>query len=231
MSTTSPLAASVGAAAALILAAMALLAPIEVRHSAPFGFSLTLDSRRGIAVRGGFVTPNYPDFNRVDLDLRAYNVAADYDLTVHIRPDQPGAADVRTIALSVPGERIRHDKATFVDPFLTLRFPPIADSVGHRYYVWVEPGPRNGDDVVTLWSVKSYSRARGSTVLAAFLRFGWGTSTPVAIRAALLGLLMALLAGFGWLMAAVTTVALEASQQARSPGRRPWPTRKTGGIH
>jgi hypothetical protein len=198
---------AVGALAALLLAGAGLLAPLEVRHSAPFGFNLTFDARRGIAVRGGQLVANYPDFNRLDLDLRAYNLDADYDLTVHLRPDRPGAPDVRTLALSVPGREIRHDKATFADPFLTLRFPPIEHSAGQRYHVWIESGPRNRDDVVALWSIKSYSRANGAAVLAAFLRDLPGGAGQPLVQGLLVGLLLALVALFGWLIAAVTALA------------------------
>ena len=202
------MAAVVGVIAAVTLAGSALLVPVEVRHSAPFGFSLTLDAERGIAVRGGFVTANYPDFNRLDLDLRAYDVDAEYDLTVHVRPDQAGAPDVRTIALSLPGERIRHDKAPFADPFVTLRFPPIADSVGRRYYVWVEAGPRNRDDVLALWSIKSYSRVTGREVLAAYLADPPGDAAPDLVRAIIVSLLLGLVASFGWLVGALTSLAV-----------------------
>jgi hypothetical protein len=222
---------AVGVVAALLLVGLGLLAPIEVRHSAPFGFSQTLDRERGIAVRGGFVTPNYPGFNRVDLDLRAYHRDADYDLTVHVRRDRPGAADLRTIPLSLPGERIRHDKPPFADPFQTVRFPPIPDAAGRRFYVWVEPGPRNRDDVVALWSIKSYSRARGADVLAAFLQFRAGDAAPIATRAALVGLPLALAGTFGWLMAAVTALALRSGRESNPARFGRWRTPRTGGIH
>lgn len=208
---------AVGVVAALVLVGLGPLAPIEVRHSAPFGFSLTLDRDRGIAVRGGFVTPNYPDFNRIDLDLRAYDRDADYDLTVHVRRDRPGAAAIRTVPLSLPGERIWHAKPTFADPFLTVRFPPIPGSAGRRYYVWVESGPRNRDDVVALWSIKSYSRARGADVLAAFLQTRSGTTAAIPPRGALVGVLLALVAAFGWLMAAATALALRVGRENAAP--------------
>ena len=200
-------ATAVGILAALVLLGAALWAPIEVRHSAPFGFNLTFDADRRIAVRGGSVTPNYPDFNRLDLDLRAYDLSATYDLTIHVRPDLAGATDLRTVSLSLSGERIRHDKAPFADPFVTVRFAPIANSAGRRYYVWVEPGPRNRDDVVTLWSIKSYSRSTGRAVLTALLRDPPGDGAPVLVRSALATLLLGLVAAFGWLMAAVTGLA------------------------
>lgn len=211
------LAGAVGAVGALLLVGLGLLAPIEVRHSAPFGFSQTLDRERGIAVRGGFVTPNYPGFNRIDLDLRAYALDADYDLTVHIRRDRPGAADLRSIPLSLTGESIWHDKPPFADPFRTVRFPPIDAAAGRRFYVRIESGPRNRDDVVALWSIKSYSRVRGAEVLAAFLQTRPGAAaTPIqAVLVLLLALFVAL---FGWLLAAVTALALRAGHRRRRVG-------------
>ena len=210
------LAVAVGIAAAAAVVAGGLLAPLEVRHSAPFGFRLTIDPERAIAVRGGFVAPNYPNFNRVDLDLRAYDLDAHFDLTVHVRPAEPGAADVRVVPVSLPGDRIRHDKATFADPFVTVRFAPIADSAGRPYYVWVEAGPRNRDDVVTLWSIKSYSRVTGRAVLAAYLADPPGDASSAVVRAVLVSLLLGLVGAFGWLMAALTGAAL--------PPRRPLAT-------
>lgn len=198
----------VGVLAALVLLGASVLIPTEVRHSAPFGFRLTFDADRGIAVSGGLVASNYPNFNRIDLDLRAYEVEADYDLTVHVRPDAAGAADVRTISLSIPGSRTRHDKPTFADPFTTLRFSPIADSVGQRYYVWIERGPRNRDDVVALWSIKSYSRVTGRDVLAAFLRPSGGELWGPATRALLAALLVGTVVLFGWLMTTLTARSL-----------------------
>lgn len=194
---------AVGTVAALVLAGVALLAPLDLRHSAPFGFRLAFDARRGIAVSGAFVEPNYPNFDRVDLDLRAYAVDEAYDLTVHVRPDRPGAVDARTIPLPIDGAAIRHDKPIFSDPFVTVRFPPIADSAGQRYYVWVERGPRNRDQVLALWSVKSYSRGTGGDVLAAFLRPPTGTGRAAAASVFLAGLLVAVVVAFGWLVAAL----------------------------
>lgn len=198
---------AVGAVAAAVLLVAALLAPFDARHSAPFGFSQTLDSRRGIAVPGGFVDPNYPDFNRLDLDLRAYHPEADYDLTLHVRPDREGADDVRTVRLSLPGTAIRHDKPPFANPFRTVRFRPIANSAGRRYYVWIEAGPRNRDDVVTLWSIKSYSRVTGRAVLASFLADPPGDAAPRLMRTGLIALLLGLVVVFGWLLTAVTASA------------------------
>lgn len=203
---------AIGTVAALVLAGAALLAPLDLRHSAPFGFRLAFDARRGIAVSGAFVEPNYPNFDRVDLDLRAYAVEEAYDLTVHVRPDRPGAVDARTIPLPIDGATIRHDKPTFSDPFVTVRFPPIADSAGKRYYVWVERGPRNRDQVLALWSVKSYSRGTGGDVLAAFLRPPGGAGRTAAASVFLAGLLVAVVVAFGWLVAALIGGAFPAAR-------------------
>lgn len=209
----------VGVLSALILAGAGLFVPLEVRHSAPFGFSLTLDARRGMAVRGGVVTANYPNFNRIDLDLRAYDVQARYDLIVHVRPDVQQAADVRTLSLSVPGSQIRHDKSSFADPFVTLRFPPIADSAGRGYYVWVDAGPRNRDDVVAVWSIKSFSEARGAEVLAAFLRGSPDDSRPVPAIAFMLAILFGCVLAFGWMMGALTDMVQQSNRAHRSDRR------------
>jgi hypothetical protein len=69
-----------------IILAVALLIPIEIRHTAPFGFRQTLDRSRGLAVNGVTVTSNYANFNRIDLDLRAYTEQERYDFIVRIRP-------------------------------------------------------------------------------------------------------------------------------------------------
>jgi hypothetical protein len=227
------IAAGIGVAAAVALVALALVVPLELRHSAPFGFRLTFDGERGIAVRGGTVVANYPDFNRLDLDLRAYTPGASYDLTVHVRPDEPGAADVRTIPLGLEAEEIWHDKPTFADPFLTVRFPPIPDSAGKRYLVWVDPGPRNRDEVVALWSIKSYSRLTGRDALAAFLADPPGDGGETWARAALVAVMVGVVLAFGALMAALAALAL--SVAARPTGGFPerwwrWRPPLAGGI-
>lgn len=153
---------------------------IEVRHSAPYGFSKTIDFSRLIAVPGGYVTANYSGFNRVEIDLRAYSDEATYDLTLHIRPALPGAGDVRTIHMDVRGAEVFNTKAALEDPFMTINFEPIANSAGQTYYVWVERGPRNQDQVITVWSIKSYSSVPFRTVVSSMVSrivrqwgFGW----------------------------------------------------------
>lgn len=187
----------------LLFAVVALLASWEVRHSAPFGFNLTFDAERGIAVRGGAFRPNFPGLDRVDLDLRAYNPSTDYDLTLYIRPSEPGAAPVRSIPLPLPADRIWHEKGAFASPFLSVRFPPLADSAGRDYYLWLDAGPRHRDDVVTLWSFKTYSRAHGWAILAAALdRPPWPIPTALW-RGAVAATLLLLLAAFAWLLASL----------------------------
>ncbi|CAA9563709.1 MAG: hypothetical protein AVDCRST_MAG73-3959 [uncultured Thermomicrobiales bacterium] len=199
-------AATIGAAVAVALVAAVLLVPVEVRHSAPFGFRLTLDDERGIAVMSGRVRPNYDDFNRLDLDLRAYIVASDYDLAITIRPDRRGAAAIRTIPLSVRGADIRHNKDPLQDPFLTVRFPPIPDSAGKRYSVLVQTGPRNRDDIITLWSMKSYSAVSGRAVVGAILDDPPGDVAPTVLRLVLGALLAGFAAAVGWLTAGLLSL-------------------------
>ncbi len=203
-----PLAVLVAITSVAVLLIGALAVPFEARNSAPFGFNLTLDAERGIAVTGRQVVPNYPNFNRVDLDLRSYTASGSYDLTVYIRPDEPDAAPIRTIPLTVPASQIYHRKAPFGTPFTTVRFPPIADAAGQPYYLWVERGMRNRDDVVTVWSIKTYSRVTGRAVLEALLNHPVGEAAPAAVRAALAILLLGFVVVSGWLMAGLTAYAL-----------------------
>lgn len=193
---------------ALAVGLVFLVWPVDVRHSEPFGRSSTLDAPRAIAVRGGYVTPNYDDFHRVDLDLRAYSAAERYDLTVHVRPasvEAPEAPDARTVSLALDVEEIWHRKEAFADPFVTVTFPAIKESAGRRYFVWVEAGPRNRDDVWTLWSVKTFSTVRPVEVLAAFVD---APSAPIRVGGGVV--LILLIAGTVgsavWLMAAAATV-------------------------
>lgn len=198
----------------LVASALLLLIPVSVRHNAPLGVSSTIDPGRGIAVRGGYVTPNYDGFDRLDLDLRAYGDDDFYDFTVHIRPSGPDAPDVRTIALRVKREEVWHQKGAFADAYLTVRFPEIAEAAGERYYVWVESGPRNRDDVWTLWRIKSYS-----TVPAWSVAKAWVESPPEPLGRWPGGVALVLLMGatvgvFVWLF-----VALVRSIPPRSAGR------------
>ena len=223
----------VGLGAAVAMLAGSLFLPYEVRNSAPYGFSLTVDFERAIAVRGGPIQVNYPNLNRLDLDLRAYTSRAEYDLTVHLRPEGGGNADLRTIPLHITGSRIWHDKAPFADPFVTVRFPPIAASAGQRYYVYVESGPRNRDDVLAVWSIKSYSRVTGQHVVAAFVESNVGTSNDAVVRTLTTALVIAFVAGCGWLMGAATWLALavrppHSTIDAR--GRPWWRTPAVDGI-
>jgi hypothetical protein len=202
------LAAGVIGAALLVVAGTVWR--IDVRHSAPYGFSKTIDFNRSIAVRGGYITPNYDDFDRLDLDLRSYSPQTIFDLTVHIRPAVPGAGDVRTLHLDLPASKIDNRKPAFADPFVTVRFPPIGDSAGQIYYVWVDPGIRNRDDIVALWSIKSYSRVPAWRAVSAFVNEAPRGAHRGSVRLALILLLFGLIISSGWflsqLVAASTTI-------------------------
>lgn len=207
----------VGVVGALLLAGGALLVPFEVRNSAVAGYTQTLDPERGIAVRGARVPINYPNFRRIDLDLRAYSRPPRFDITVHVRPAEPGATDVRVIPLSVTGEEVWHDKGAFADPFTRVEFEPIAGSAGQRYDIRIETGPRNRDDVLALWSIKTYSRTTGREVLAAFVDHAPGTGAPGVPRGVLVGLLIALVAAFGWLLAGVSRLVVDGFASGAGP--------------
>lgn len=174
----------VSAAAVCVLLVLAVLfVPLEVRHSAPFGVVQTLDTERSVAVSGARFQATYDNFDRVDLDLRAYtsNEAGDrIDLILHVRGDQEGAGVLRSVPFTVSGWQIADRKPAFDDVFTTVRFDPIDDSAGHEYYIWVERGPRNTDDVVTLWSFKAYSTVTAGTVFASFVeQVPWQVSLAV----------------------------------------------------
>lgn len=217
-----------GLIGAMLVAGLATVLPIDVRHSAPYGFSLTADFRRSIAVNGGYIRPNYDHFNRLDLDLRAYTPGQTYDLTIHIRPAEPGAPDVRQISVSVPAERIFHVKEPFANPFITLRFPEIRDAAGKIYYVWVETGPRNRDAVVALWSIKSYSRLHGWTVLKTFVAQRAGDTAAAKLALVMLG--VTCVTFIGVIVAVLTEWGLvERRDQLGSRGRG-WHGYESGGI-
>lgn len=179
-----------GLAAVILLLWAATAVPFDVRHGAAYGFSKTIDFDRSLAVKGGYVVSDYPDFARVDLDLRSYSPDARYDLAVHIRSADAGTSDVRTVLLDVGGYRIPSAKGSFTDPFVAVRFQPMRDSAGRVYYVWVDSGPRNRDDVVALWSVKSYSRMTAATMVRALLN-GGGDGAADADAVGLLSLAIA----------------------------------------
>ncbi len=214
------MAASILAGLALlaILVIAALVVPISVRHSAPFGSVQTVDFDRGIAVLGGEVRPNYPDFDRVGLDLRAYSVAMPddrYDFVLTVQSlDRPEV--VRRVDFSVPEDRIASSRSAFSNNYLPVAFDRIPDSTGERFYVSLERGPRNADDVVTLWGIQSFSTVTAANVLSAAAhgyRIGFAPATDRAI----LVLLMALsLAGIG-VMTAATLAASRTSRCRERP--------------
>src|SRR5262249_3363148 len=98
--------------------------------------------------------------------------------------------------LSVDSDDIWFRKGTWQNPFLSLRFDPIQDSAGKTYYVWVERGPSDANDVLALWSMKSYSKVPAIDVVRAFMRessFGrHGASATAAGWALLLAALIAI---------------------------------------
>lgn len=200
----------------LIAVTLLLSVPFEVRHNAPLGASQTLDKRRLIAVRGGYVTPNYDDFDRVDLDIRAYSQDAFYDLTLHVKPAGPDQSDVRTVRMQLPLDDVWYAKGAFGDPYVTVSFPAIAHSAGQQFYVWVEAGPRNRDDVWTLWRIKSYSHVTGRTVLWAWIRHPPEPFSSSVGGAAVLLLMIGMVAAIWWLF-----VALLQSASARVQRRGP----------
>lgn len=229
MSTRRLVPLAVGVLGAALLVVAGTVWRVDVRHSAPYGFSKTIDFGRLIAVRGGYVSPNYDDFDRLDLDLRAYSPGAVYDLTIHIRPAVPGAEDVRTLHLDLPASAIGSRKETFGDPFVTVRFAPVADSAGKTYYVWVEPGIRNRDDVVALWSLKSYSRVPAWRVVSAFVNEAPGGALRGIVRLALILLLGGLVFSSGWFLSQMVAASAGASGE---PGERRmrWRRQETDGI-
>jgi len=203
------IAALIGLVAATVLVLGAMFVPIELRHSAPFGFNVTFDRERGIAVRGGVVSPNYDSFNRVDLDLRAYQPNTTYDLTLHVRRSHARGADLRTIPFRLSSSEIWHNKAAFDNPFHTVRFPPIVNSAGRDYYVWVERGPGNRDDVLAVWSIKSYSSGTGRDALMAFLNNPPGDRAERVAQLAIWLAISAFVVTFAMLMASLVALALQ----------------------
>ncbi|HEV2527767.1 MAG TPA: hypothetical protein VGT61_04850 [Thermomicrobiales bacterium] len=154
-------------AVSLLLIAGALLVPLSVRNGAPFGNQQTVDFERGIAVLGAEITPNYDGMDRLGLDLRAYSDAVpgdQYDFIVSIR-DIDADRIVRSVAISVDVAQIPASKPPFHDVLTDVRFDPIPDSAGVAYYVDVERGPRNADDVVALWGVQAYSSLTAADVM------------------------------------------------------------------
>ena len=146
-------------AAGFVLLAVAYTVPLSVRNGAPFGGEQTIDYQRGIAVPGAEVTPNYDGFDRLGLDLRAYGgpIPGDrYDFIVSVRNIEADQL-VRSVAISVDADRIPAGKPPFQDILTDVWFDPIPDSAGVAFYVDVERGPRNVDDVVALWGIQSYS--------------------------------------------------------------------------
>lgn len=205
-----------GLAAIVVIA----LLPISVRNSAPFGSVQTVDFDRSIATLGGEVRPNYPDFDRVQLDLRAYSKLVpgeryDFVLTVQATDDP---TVVRRVAFSVPADDIPATKSAFSGIGTSVAFDAIPDSAGRSFYVWLERGARNADDIVTLWGIQSYSTLTARDVLeAAADDYDIGLSSGVNRLVIVLLMWLTLVAG----SAAVACVAVAAwpgsSRRAVSP--------------
>lgn len=160
---------TVGALVGLVTVLAVLYLPVSVRHAEPFGNVQTVDFDRGIAVLGGEVRPNYPDFDRVGLDLRAYTSPVpddQYDFVLTVMATDDGG-EVRRVAFSVPAARIPATKSAFSPTGTSVSFEPIPDSAGRTFTVSLERGPRNADDVVTLWAIASYSSLHPIDVLQA----------------------------------------------------------------
>ena len=202
-----------------------LVVPITVRHAAPFGSVQTVDFNRSIAVLGGEVRPNYPDFDRVGLDLRAYSdlVPGDrYDFVLTVQSlDRPEV--IRRVDFSVSRNRIAASRSAFSGNYLPVAFDRIPDSAGQTFYVSIERGPRNADDIVTLWGIQSFSTVTAADVISAAAngyRIGFAPETDRTI----LLLLMALtLVGTGF----VTAATLAASWAEKFRGR-PSTVRRNG---
>ncbi len=207
-----------------VLAALALVAvtivvvlvvPVSVRHAAPFGSVQTVDFDRSIAILGGEIQPNYGNFDRVDLDLRAYGddvPDGSYEFVLTIQSlDRPEI--VRRVAFSAPQERIAASRSAFADNYTSVSFSKIADSAGERYYLSLERGPRNADDIVTIWGIQSFSSVMMVDVLwAAASGYPIGLE-PTEDRTVLLLLMGLTLAGAAAVVATVVAVTLKANTQ------------------
>src|SRR5262249_11201801 len=145
------------------------------------------------------------------------------------RPAVPGAADLRVLHLDLPAARIDNRKETFVDPFVTVRFAPIADSAGKAYYVWVGPGVRNRDDVVALWRITSDSRVPPWRVVSAFVNEAPGGPHRGIVRLALILLLGGLVFSSGWFLSQMVAAAASASGGPNERSMR-WHRHGTDGI-
>ena len=207
----------VGLTLAAVTFVAVLVVPISIRHAAPFGSVQTVDFNRSIAILGGDVTANYPDFDRVDLDLRGYGdrVPDDqYDFVLTLQSlDRPEI--VRSVSFSVPRDRIAASRSAFAANYTSVSFDRIADSAGETYYLSLERGPRNADDVVTLWGIQSFSTVTAIDVLRAAAD-GYPIGLDPGANRAILVLLMALtLVGGTALVGTIVAASLrEANGQA-----------------
>lgn len=207
------------------------LVPLSIRHSAPFGSVQTVDFDRNIAILGGEVRPNYPGFDRVKLDLRAYSVSEpgdkyDFMLTIESVDDQQV---VRHVPFSVPAADIPAAKSAFTDIGTSVDFDPISDSAGRTYFLALERGPRNVDDVVTLWGIQSYSTLTAADILEAAVNgYDIGLSASANRSVVLMLIWLALVLGSAVVsctVAAVWPVGRPCLSQSMGTRITPWQNR------
>lgn len=203
----------VGLAIAAVTIIVVLVIPVSVRHAAPFGSVQTVDFNRSIAILGGEVRPNYGNFDRVKLDLRAYGSGVsdrEYDFVLTIQSlDRPEI--VRRVDFTISGNRIAASRSAFANDFTSVTFEQIADSAGETFYLSLERGPRNLDDIVTLWSIQSFSTVRAVDVLRAAANGYPIGLDPRQDRNALLLLMGLTLFGGAALVASVASSTVQAS--------------------
>ena len=199
-----------GSAAIVVLIVLLLNTTITVRNSAPFGAVKTIDPSRGIAVLSGTVTPNYDNFDAVGLDLRAYghlDQIGQIDFILSVQDARDGS-NVRRVAFSVPADHIPATKSAFSSIQTTVHFGAINASAGHAYSVWLERGPRNEDDIVTLWGIQSFSEVSPIDVLDAAIN-DYGISDDPARTAFLMRtLIVAVIVLIGVVVAGMTYLIL-----------------------
>lgn len=202
---------------------------ISVRHSAPFGTVQTIDPSRGVAVVGGTVTPNYDQFDAVGLDLRAYghlDEIGQFDFILSIQDAKDGS-DLRRVAFSVPADQIPATNSAFSSIQTTVRFDPIAASADHAYSVWLERGPRNANDIVTLWGIQSFSDVSPVDVLDAAINDYGISDDPIRTASLMRTLITAVIVLIGFLVAAMTYLIVP--DRFRGPAR-PAPGADAGGA-
>ena len=219
-----PARTAVALLAGMLVAAVTIVAvlivPVSVRHAAPFGSVQTVDFDRSIAILGGEIRPNYANFDRVGLDLRAYGdrvPGEQYDFVLTLQSlDRPEIA--RRVDFSVPRDQIAASRSAFADTYTSVRFDGIADSAGEAFYLSLERGPRNADDIVTLWGIQSFSTVTAIDVLRASVN-GSPIGFDPAVGRVILVLLMGLMLASGAVL--ISTIVAASSRPVRNAGVRP----------